>query len=616
MACVSLETDSSNCGACANACAAGRRCTAGACVATCNAGQQVCGGACIDTRNDSLNCGACANACGSGQRCTAGACVATCSAPTSLCGTTCYDTQSDPAHCGSCTNACTAAQFCTNGSCTSTCPSPLSICGTSCVATQTSVSHCGACGTVCSDAANMTGTSCRAGGCAQGACLPGFLDCNGTLSDGCEFKGAACTFTWISVTPDGGPADGGSFNPSVDNSGTKVVFTSSAGDLVPNDTNGQRDVFLRDLRTGLTTRVGLASDGGQLPTGSVDGVISGDGRTIAYVTTSQALPTDTNGAIADVITLDLVTGVRSYGLLSASGTQSTRGEVFASPFITTDGRTVMHSGRNSGLYPGDTAAGESNIFLYDRVSQTVKVPSLNSTGNFVTGGTNGFNAASGFISGNGRWVVYNTFGFPLGFPGNTCSNMYITDNQGATPTITRVFADNGVNGTTCFDPYVFIGGMVNNAGDAVFFSTRAALPVTALRSTYDIYYRTSLAGAATSTLVTTSPAGAASNGNSFVHWINETGTLLSFISNATNLAAGDPNGAGYDCFSWNRATNTSSALNWPVVNTVARPGTPVPNACALARLSRGGEWAVMEVVDGLVPGDTNGQPDIYLRRTP
>jgi hypothetical protein len=56
---------------------------------------------------------------------------------------------------------------------------------------QTSPTHCGACGNACS-APNAT-AACVNGACGVGACNPGFADCNGLASDGCELAIAAET---------------------------------------------------------------------------------------------------------------------------------------------------------------------------------------------------------------------------------------------------------------------------------------------------------------------------------------------------------------------------------------------------------------------------------------
>lgn len=67
----------------------------------------------------------------------------------------------------------------------------------------------------------------------------------------------------VTVASDGTEADRTSDNASISGDGRYVLFTSSAQNLVPNDTNGRDDVFLHDTFTGITTRESVASDGSE-----------------------------------------------------------------------------------------------------------------------------------------------------------------------------------------------------------------------------------------------------------------------------------------------------------------------------------------------------------------
>lgn len=49
--------------------------------------------------------------------------------------------------------------------------------------------------------------------------------------------------------------------PAVSPDGRWVAFGSAANNLVPDDTNDKDDLFLRDLKLGVTTRFSLATDG-------------------------------------------------------------------------------------------------------------------------------------------------------------------------------------------------------------------------------------------------------------------------------------------------------------------------------------------------------------------
>jgi Tol biopolymer transport system component len=57
----------------------------------------------------------------------------------------------------------------------------------------------------------------------------------------------AGTAQLVSANARGGPGDGSSTNPSVQPDGLAVAFASYAADLVPDDTNGTLDVFVRHL---------------------------------------------------------------------------------------------------------------------------------------------------------------------------------------------------------------------------------------------------------------------------------------------------------------------------------------------------------------------------------
>lgn len=86
----------------------------------------------------------------------------------------------------------------------------------------------------------------------------------------------------VSLGASGAQANSFSGEPSIDDSGNRVAFKSNATNLVTGDTNGQEDVFLHVLSTGVTTRVSLDNNGAQLPERSATPRISSDGRFIAY----------------------------------------------------------------------------------------------------------------------------------------------------------------------------------------------------------------------------------------------------------------------------------------------------------------------------------------------
>lgn len=105
--------------------------------------------------------------------------------------------------------------------------------------------------------------------------------------------------TLASSSATGAAGNGSSTAGGLTADGSAVVFTSFASNLVAGDTNGFRDVFLKNLATGDIIR--LAPEAGiGFNAASATPVLSGDGSTIAFVTAASNVVTgDANGR-ADV----------------------------------------------------------------------------------------------------------------------------------------------------------------------------------------------------------------------------------------------------------------------------------------------------------------------------
>ena len=203
-----LSSSAGNCGACGNVCAggAGARCKDGFCSqCRCATGTANCNGDCSDacettTASDLYNCGACGRTCvlaHATAACTAGACaVAGCEPgwgdcdgnPTNGCEA---DLTRDLNHCGACGRGCGAGSLCAAGTCEpAMCSASIRDCdGNSANGCETDISadprSCGACGRTCRTAANEQ-TTCSAGGLCSLSCNPGWGDCDGSLTSGCE----------------------------------------------------------------------------------------------------------------------------------------------------------------------------------------------------------------------------------------------------------------------------------------------------------------------------------------------------------------------------------------------------------------------------------------------
>jgi hypothetical protein len=107
--------------------------------------------------------------------------------------------------------------------------------------------------------------------------------------------------------------------------------------------------------------------------------------------------------------------------------------------------------------------------------------------------------------------------------------------------------------------------------------------------------------------VSLTTGGAQANGNSFTPSISADGRFVAFASDATNLAAGDTNGA-HDIFVRDRVAGTTERVS------VATGGAQADANSEHAYLSADGRFVAFEsLAADLVAGDTNSSPDIFLR---
>ncbi|HVR19862.1 MAG TPA: hypothetical protein VMS65_09200 [Polyangiaceae bacterium] len=304
----------------------------------------------------------------------------------------------------------------------------------------------------------------------------------------------------VSVASDGSQGNDFSdrFAPALDATGRFVAFESSASNLVPGDTNAAFDVFLRDRRTQTTTRLSVAQSGAQGDDFSISPAMSADARSLVFVSNATNLvPGDTNG-FSDAFVRDRRLGTTSRVSVATSGAQG-NGDVFDQLAVSDDGRFVAFSSSATNLVP-EAVAGS---FVRDRVRGTTVLVSVSSVGapgnlggtgvsisgdgrfvtfdssstNLVPGDTNGTsdvfvrdlargttarvsvasngtqaNGSSGFstISADGRWVAFGSVATNLApFVTTATTRTYIHDRfTRITRLATRTFDGSDPDGGT------------------------------------------------------------------------------------------------------------------------------------------------------------------------
>jgi Tol biopolymer transport system component len=156
----------------------------------------------------------------------------------------------------------------------------------------------------------------------------------------------------VSVGPGGRLPSDRSFGASISDNGRFVGFYSAAANLAAGDTAGTFDAFVRDRQAGRTEIVSVNSSEVKGSGESSGAAISADGRFVTFDSDAANLvPGDTNGTL-DVFVRDRRAGTTRRVSLSSSGAQGNGGSYF--PALSADGRTVAFFSLATNLVPGDT----------------------------------------------------------------------------------------------------------------------------------------------------------------------------------------------------------------------------------------------------------------------
>lgn len=151
--------------------------------------------------------------------------------------------------------------------------------------------------------------------------------------------------------------------PSISGNGRIVSFCSRGSTLVTGDTNNNWDAFVHDLQTSTTTRINVRPDGSQADSYTRSPTtMTRDGRYVTFASLSTNLvPNDTNG-FQDIFVRDLQTNTTIRTSFAYNGGQC--GDDCFVPFIAADGRYITFTSEANDHTPGNNYAGR-DIFWQD-----------------------------------------------------------------------------------------------------------------------------------------------------------------------------------------------------------------------------------------------------------
>jgi cold shock CspA family protein len=312
---------------------------------------------------------------------------------------------------------------------------------------------------------------------------------------------------------------------------------------------------------------------------------------------SNLVSGDTN-ASRDIFVHDRLSGQTTRVSVASDGTQGNRATAFAFPAISGDGRYVAFGSEASNLVPGDTY-GPEDIFVHDRqTGQTTRVSRASD------GAQGNGDSISPSVSGDGRYVAFMSFANNLAPDNTSGSDIFVHDRQTGQTTKVSIASD-GTQGIG-FTDFPAISG---NGRYIAFMSFANNLVPGDTNNIEDIFVHDRQTGQTTRVSVTSD--GTQGNSSSNSPAISGDGRYVAFRSFASNLISGDTNGTA-DIFVHDRQTGQTTRVSVASDGTQGDESSIYSPSNSPALSSTGRYFAFASGASNLVPGDTNGGPDIFV----
>jgi Rod binding domain-containing protein len=398
----------------------------------------------------------------------------------------------------------------------------------------------------------------------------------------------------LSTDAGGVQGNGRSNNAQISSDGRTVLFDSEASNLVAGDSNGAKDIFVKDLQSGAIQRVSTDAAGSQGNDGSEDARFSADGHSVLFVSlASNLVAGDSNGA-EDLFIKNLQSGAIQRVSTDAAGVQGNSSSLNAQ--FSAEGRTVVFQSYASNLVAGDSN-NDWDIFVKDLQSGAIQRVSTDAAG----AESNGYNDQPRFSS-DGRHVVFQSYASNLvAGDSNGTGDIFVKNLQSGA--IQRVSADAaGVQGNSDSGYAQFSAD-----GRTVLFQSLASNLVAGdSNGTYDIFVKDLQSGAIQR--VSTDAAGAQDNSHSYQR-PGSPPTVASWFSKAwpTTWLSGDSNISHDDIFVKDLQSGAILRLSADAAGAQSNDGSS--NRPVLRRRSL--PWSSTSDANNLVAGDSNGAPDVF-----
>lgn len=227
-----------------------------------------------------------------------------------------------------------------------------------------------------------------------------WIDRNSTLQNCSDFHRVSSDSTGTQQTWNG-PMD--SERPMWAPDSTRILFESASPFLVPNDTNVNVDLFVKNISTNATTRVSTNSQGGQLSGYSERGAWSPDGSRIAFDSKANDVVNGDTNVHEDIFVKNLNTGLVTMVSTNAAGQPTLWPH--RRPSWSPDGNSIAWESEAIDLVPND-ANTRRDVFTKNLNTGFVQLVSSNVNGIQGDNSSNVFSSAPRVWSPDGTRIVF------------------------------------------------------------------------------------------------------------------------------------------------------------------------------------------------------------------
>jgi hypothetical protein len=212
-----------------------------------------------------------------------------------------------------------------------------------------------------------------------------------SLSSGPTAPAGPADLTLASTSDAGVKGNGGSGSPNLSTDGSRVAFSSDATNLDPADTDSVSDVFVKNFTTGDITLASTSDTGVKGNDLSHSPSLAADGTHVAFASISTNLdPADTEGD-NDVYVKDIGSGDIALASTSDTGVKGNSDSYDAS--LSVDGSRVAFYSEATNLDPADTDIS-GDVYVKDLTTGDITLATTSDTGVKANGASGGASLSS------------------------------------------------------------------------------------------------------------------------------------------------------------------------------------------------------------------------------